>query len=163
MNALGAITFTGATSISLNNIFSSSYENYKIIFTNTGATANHATYVRMRKSGTDSATSYRYGGLAADWNGSLSGASSGTGSSSQFYPIAGTSQAYDTGFTAEVFAPMISGRTRFSWIGNADNGATIWGATGSGYHNVVDTYDGITFLPTAGTISGIITVYGYNH
>jgi len=52
----GAVTFTGVTSISLNGVFTSTYENYFVIATVT-ASAGTATKVRLGNAGTDTTTS----------------------------------------------------------------------------------------------------------
>ena len=57
---LGSGTYTTATSVSLpNSTFTSTYRNYKVIFTQTAQTGSVALTMRMRASGTDSsAASY---------------------------------------------------------------------------------------------------------
>jgi len=51
----GAVTFSGASSISLNGCFSSAYDNYKILLELTGSTNNVAT-MRMRVGGVDNSS-----------------------------------------------------------------------------------------------------------
>jgi hypothetical protein len=51
---LGTVTFTGASSVSLNGVFSSTYDNYRIVFTTT--TISNI-FMRLRVSNADETTS----------------------------------------------------------------------------------------------------------
>ena len=48
-----AVSFTSASAISLNGCFSSTYENYRVMFQVSGTSANSNISFRMRSSGTD--------------------------------------------------------------------------------------------------------------
>jgi hypothetical protein len=68
----GTVTFSGASSISLNGCFSSTYDNYQIVISIDANSAISDNYLRMRASGTDNSESqYRYGGNLRNWAGTL--------------------------------------------------------------------------------------------
>ena len=76
----GAVTFSGASSVSLNDCFSSTYQNYKIVMNLSAATSNDV-QMRLRVSSTDAATNYNRRGLCVDSAGTVSNygsANSGT-------------------------------------------------------------------------------------
>ena len=56
-NTLGTVTFSGASSVSLNGIFSSTYDNYRILLDSTAASASAALNIRVRVSGADASGS----------------------------------------------------------------------------------------------------------
>jgi hypothetical protein len=58
----GQVTFTGASSVSINGVFSSTYDSYRIMFHVTSASANNYPILRLRASGTDNSSSnYNFG------------------------------------------------------------------------------------------------------
>ena len=151
----GQITVTGVSSVSLNGVFTSTYDNYRIIsrfIGSTGATSN----MRMRLAGTDSTTGIygRFGGYA--------GAASGnTNSSAQGSWVAGdlTSSNY-TVATFDITAPAIAQKTVCnSLVSDPANILGYWQLN----HDTATAYDGITFYPGAGNITGTIRVYGYKN
>jgi len=60
----GLVTFSGVSSVSLNDVFSATYQNYKIVFTSTSVTSVVASNLRMRMrvGGSDNTGSnYKFG------------------------------------------------------------------------------------------------------
>jgi hypothetical protein len=149
-------TFSGVTSISLDNVFSSAYSNYLLVITGTGSVNNNPA-IRMRTGGvTDSGANYDFqyvsanatsvtGGRStaqtsatlADWNTTLSGMNV-----TVYNPFASTI----TGWQATAFSPT-SGSLLQSYIGR---------------HATAASQDGFTLLVSTGTFSGTILVYGYS-
>ena len=56
----GAVTFSGASSVSLNGCFTSAYQNYSIIVNDDSASATGYQLFRLRTNGTDNSTSNYY-------------------------------------------------------------------------------------------------------
>jgi hypothetical protein len=63
----------------------------------------------------------------------------------------------------DVFAPLLTVRTNYSLMSFADDGTNYVSRTGSGGLTVTTAYDGITLLPSSGTATGMIRVYGYRN
>ncbi len=59
-NANGQVTFTTASSVSLNGVFSATYKNYLVIFNEDTASTTSAIQFRMRLAGTDNSTASSY-------------------------------------------------------------------------------------------------------
>jgi mevalonate kinase len=155
----GAVTFSGASSVSLNSCFSSSYDNYKILVVLDSQSASDSFRVRMRASGTD-ATGSDYG--TVQYYGTTG---SGTMTVQQDASIAFSyvGDYNSTGSTScdfTIFKPFSVVRTKYNWHTTMDyNGATrIF--TGSGIHKQSTSYDGITFYAASGNVTGTIRVYG---
>jgi hypothetical protein len=160
-NALGQVTFTGATAVSLNNVFTSAYTNYKIItgsfVATTGATNIN---MRYRDAGTDnSSSSYAMGGIQVNLS-TTGGIGQSNGTS--FRIVNGASGVARNGFSLDVHSPADAAlRTPAEWIAsgfNTDNQLVI----ASGTYNGAAAFDGFTIFPSAGTITGTIQVFGYN-
>jgi hypothetical protein len=161
---VGGASFSGASTQSLNSVFSSTYTNYLILCNidsvSTGANIN----LRMRASGTDSSVSYYsnilYNDLSAG-NTTFGNVSVSNGSSWKIGDLNTGGQPF--GFTCTMFNPFKVMTTTFeSGMHGYNYNGTIYQSMTGGYHGVGATsYDGITLFPTSGTFTGSIRVYGY--
>jgi hypothetical protein len=156
-NSSGAVTFSGASTVSLNGVFSSAYKNYQIIIGDFASSNNAvAMRMRMRTSGTDNsaASYYQAGASAASANPvgyTSSGATNfliGDSSTSKFYSLSATlTNPFIASETAGVFN-----------LGGYSNAVTWIG--GNLLHNGSASFDGVSIFPASGTISGTMQVYG---
>ena len=155
ISTLGAVTFTGASSVSLNGVFTSAYNNYRILIDLTSA-ASPAFYSRLRKSGTDATTNYNFQGFYFE-NTTVSAFRSTSVAQWQLFDLSTDLHA----ITIDLFNPYVNAKTSaiVSDIKNT-NSSPIFGGYANG-HNTTDTYDGITFYPASSTVTGSISVYGY--
>jgi len=158
----GAVTFSGATSVSLNGCFSSTYQNYKIVVAGgVSASATGGTItLRLRKSGTDnSASQYNTRGLSM-------GSTSGTITLDTQTALTVGYANYNTASSGwgstvmDVIEPFDNGWTHLFSTSNGVNALTqdAWLSIG-GNHRVVDTFDGFSLIFPAAT-AGTIRVYG---
>jgi hypothetical protein len=159
-NTLGTITFTTATSISLNSVFTSTFANYRIILNLDSTSVGTDVAMRVRSAGTDlTSGTYQYSkGLmnsaayAVDFQTSSTninfGRSSGTGG-----VLA----------TLDIASPQLAQYTKLNGL-YAQGSSPIW--FGSTYANVGNTtsYDGFTMYPQTGAsnMTGTVQIFGYN-
>lgn len=154
-------TASSTSNTSINNCFSSTYDNYRIVVASyNGSTTNYPQF-RMRAGGTDkTAADYYYslGGFYTDGT-----ASNTNGAAATFFEngIYTNSSGVEIATSImDVFSPYRTQRTFFL------TNATLY-ASKFGYRNgmveVNDTasYDGFSLFPNTGTFSAVITVYGY--
>lgn len=158
----GRISFSAQTSISLNGVFSETYDSYVVLFDLSTLAGNTAVSFRMRAAGVDNSGTGAYlmsllgtttGGTAANI---LTTGTSGT------FTYGPTGYAYVNGeliFTN----PFIASQTKVAIrSGGTDTGYSQYaGRSGMIAHTQAVSYDGITFL-TAAAITGTIRVYGYS-
>jgi hypothetical protein len=154
MTFIKAETFSAVSSVTFNNVFTSTYRNYLVMIDWTG-TANNSCKVRLRASGSDNTTSnyssQRFGAL---------------GSSSGAYRVLGTSWEVwdqttgDNGGSMYFLNPQTSNKTAAVWNGYSGGAATVDYMTGADFFDGGTSFDGFTFFPTAGTATGAIRVYG---
>lgn len=156
---INTTSFTTASSVIFNNVFSSSYENYVIKVVHTSTNQGSVCSMRLRASGTDdSSSNYRYWGYNAM---TVTGVTSyGNNATSVWLgSVTSTSPVYaqiDLGSPA--LAINTTGTMRVSRV-DASNRMDDYNMTA--IHSVNTSYDGFTFFAPGGqTITGTIRVYG---
>lgn len=151
-------TFTAASSVSADNVFTSSYRNYSIVIENTGSVNGSNLLMRLRVGGVAAATNYNYQILFA--NSSTVG---GSLSSSQTSCRVGSNDTTFGVTSISLFSPQIAQATTI----NGQNNYTTAAYTApilylfSSNHSTATAYDGVEFFPSSGTITGTYTIYGW--
>jgi hypothetical protein len=154
VDANGAVTFSGASTVSINGVFNSTYQNYKVLIdlpTVTG-TVN----LRLRASGADNTTSnYKY---------SMSGATTfATATAYAFTSNADASWSYlseaaPTAITMDIHNPNLAQNTFGNGLITQSDRARNYGA----YFNATTVFDGFSLL-VGTSMTGTIRVYGYKN
>lgn len=148
-------SFTAASSVSLNNCFSSTYDNYQVVYSLSHSVSAFL-QARVRASGADDTGSNYYEQYLDGTNATASAARSTAASAFQFgssgtnrsfgqFTLIGPSLAVNTGLLGTHYMRAAS--------------LTVWGKE----HMVASAYDGLTLYPNTGTITGLIRVYGYRN
>jgi hypothetical protein len=151
----GTVTFSGASSISLNGCFNSTYDYYKVLF-NFLPSASTDHYILFRASGTNATTNYTYTGSRT--NGSTTTVfTAGPGSEIYFTSGAG---AVNKSYSVEIFDVAKAASTRLISAGVHEQSLVV---NLTGYHTTATAYDGFTFVTATGTMTGTIAVYGYKN
>jgi hypothetical protein len=157
VRAAGGVEFATATSLSLNGVFTADYDDYMVVtqLRSNGAAAN--INGRLRSAGTDaSATNYTAQILAA--NGSSVSTSRNT---SQTSATLGTTDDLTErcGNVFHIYGPNLAQPTAFRSIGMRTlSGA--WVQDIALTHSLSTAYDGITLIPSSGSLTGQLTVFG---
>jgi hypothetical protein len=161
IGASGTITFTGVSNISLNNVFSSTYTNYRVLLNCTSGSGNLS--IRLRSSGADN-TSSVYNNAAYFWRSGGAGGDLATDENvDRAYWIDAISVA--TFDSLDVFNPNVNTYTHGHFQGlhvsPPSTGYKVMSHWGGWSHETNYQADGITFIfSTSGT--GTLSVYGYN-
>jgi hypothetical protein len=161
MVLLNTTSFSAVASQSINDVFSTTYDSYRIVFPRiVPATGNPELNLRLRVSGTDSSTEYYYGGLAGSSSADTIFYRKGNNVTSLGLSLLGSN--YTFGSVVDIHYPNVAGRTIFNYSISGDNGSSYMGGAGSGFHNVATAYTGFTIFPASSNITGTLSVYGYN-
>lgn len=161
INSDNSVSFTAVTSLSLNGVFTSTYDNYMVVWRSVaGTAANYTIAARLRASGTDaSGANYTRQLLEGD-NTTVSATRY---ASNTWGHWGNTSSSQRSGSTTFVFGPQLAQPTAFR-VTNA------WGRTNAyfldvaGTHSVSSSYDGFSFIEVdSGGMSGLVTVFGFNN
>jgi hypothetical protein len=157
-NSLGQITFSNATNVALDGIFSTNYRYYKVIYDYVGTT-NDALLFRFRTGGTTNTTNNYYaGGLRVDYGASL--VTFASNASASFTINETSASIFRSSGTLEVQSPMFADWTVLN--GNAFDGWRLGMITSSAAFTQGTLFDGFNILPASGNITGKIQVFGYN-
>lgn len=148
-------SFSAATSVNVNNCFTSTYRDYRLIIIVSSSSASVATSFRLSKNGTASSTGYGYGGLSSQWGSATTG-SFQSGNAAQI-PIANV----DSGSTSTLaditlYNPQTTSQANFR-IESLGNQVSFWQL---GRHGVNDNMDGFQYFPASGNVTGSYVVYG---
>jgi hypothetical protein len=157
----GMITFTGASTLTANGVFTSAFSKYRIVFNarNVGATGNYSIQARFSASTTTSNVNYdnpAVGFLAS------SGAVQNLGglNLTQFW----LARNYDSGVevmtTMDIGNPAIAQNTTWTSIGVGSYPSDLQSIISSGVHRVATAYDG--FYWSSNNSTGTMKIYGYN-
>ena len=157
VDAIGNVTFSGASSISLNGCFSSAYDTYVI---NHSTTLSAGTVVpinfRMRVAGADLTSGvYKFAAIYMINSSSTINGDAGT---------AATSMVVSNGFSTNREFTSININNPFNaQVTNmtANGFGAEYLLLKNGYVNNTTSYDGFTLYPSSGTFTGTIRVYGY--
>jgi hypothetical protein len=162
ISTAGQVSFTGASSVSLNDVFSATYDNYKILLRVTAASADMNLNFRFRVSGADNSTS-NYSRVAwyvgSDSSSgaivSINQAQFGMGSMDTTTP---TYHLHDI----LVSLPFATDYTQFQKTSGSKNQTSIHFAEfDSNWFNATTSFTGFTVYPSTGNITGTVAVYGY--
>lgn len=159
-NGKGTVSFSGASTVSLNDVFSATYDNYMIVSRYT-TSASGEIKLRLRVSGSDNTTS-NYGDVTFLANNTTTRTQNVLASFSLM--INATDSTNEKSFAINILQPFASVRTQYTGtyagIGGDVTGDQV-GFTGGGF-DATTSFTGFTIFPGAGNITGTISVYGYN-
>jgi hypothetical protein len=149
-------SFSGSSSESFDNVFTSTFENYKILLSGTVASGVPRLRLRWRASGSDNSTSdYNFQEFRS---GSTTVTSTRFGSQAQNeIGLIGTSE---TSFSIDVFNPQSAKETAFlsNSMLNGDAVAFFYG----GFYDTT-SFDGFSIFPVSSTMTATIRIYGYKN
>jgi hypothetical protein len=155
----GQVTFTTVgTNLSLNGVFSSTYDNYRLVFQTDHSTAANMN-LRFRASGTDTATGYYWNLVDYYSNNVLVDYANGNNVTSITLNDNGV---VEVGLVFDIINPFAAKKTLVSGQYNNWMTSTVRAQSGLNFatQSGTTTFDGITFLPSTGTITGKVSVYG---
>lgn len=158
---INTTSFTAVSSVSLNDVFTSAYENYLVVFNIPTKVTNATLTLRLRASGTDTTTNYRW----ARGEFISSAASSGQEEDNSATSLEILFQEGSALATGEItfYAPFIANRTLVSFETLQTGATSFVSRVGGGVQTDSTAFDGISLITSAGTMTGNIRVYGYKN
>lgn len=146
--------FSSASSISFDNIFTNTYQNYKFVIRYYATSGT--LFGRLRLSGSDdSLANYTRQRLYGE--NSVAGATRSTGNTEMQFGW------YASGYglmIAEISGPNEASTTPYlAQSITSEPSIMLYG----GIHSLTNAYDGITIFPQSSTFTGSISVYGYRN
>jgi hypothetical protein len=166
LNLISYTTITAATSTTISDKFTSTYNDYKIIITLCGSSDSNKLRMTLTSGGTPVTSGYAAGTFIGDFS---SGAPTllnyGYAGSARFeLGYVPNSATQNASIQLDVFGPQatqktaINGLTTSVWSGAANAGGMI-----IGFLDSTTSYDGIQLTNSAGTnMTGTVAIYGYS-
>lgn len=151
-------SFSAASSVTANSIYSSDFNFYQIVIQATSSNAGDLLF-RNRVGGVSAATNYNYQELSVNST-TVSGARTASATS---FIIGDVGTTPDSGIIVRLISPnlakatMIFGESAYSSLAFT----TPLARWRYGNHSTATAYDGFEFFPGAGTITGTYTVWGF--
>jgi hypothetical protein len=165
-NSAGNVSFSGSSTVSVNGVFSSAFDNYKLVINMTNNSVNGSLYLRMRTAGTDnSSANYTFAGLNSYSGSSITSAITSAGTTAYFIVSnMDTANYSNMPVTFDILQPFLSYRTAYyGFLPNPVSPQSYFCYVG-GAMSVTTSYDGFSILNgSGGTISGNLRVYGYRN
>lgn len=148
-------SFTTVSTVSIDSVFSSAYTHYKLMIDSTHSTQTELR-IRLRASGTDSTANYYAKLIYSRFDTTTVNGDAVINNGNNWWAGMGSTTR---GVSIDMFNPFEAVPTRYSNVTGDNN----HGSAGGGYHSASTSFDGITFYPTSGTMTGIVRVYGYKN
>jgi hypothetical protein len=158
LNLINTTSFSAQTTVSINDVFSSTYENYKIVLSYLSSTGADL-QLRLRVSGADE-TSGIYGTVRNITTIAASIAHYPNYSQNNI-TLGGSGTSQNT-FSIECFSPFLAKRTQFFSLGTPDLSTTMYQEIVNASVKNTTSYTGFTLISTSGNITGSLNVFGYN-
>jgi hypothetical protein len=162
LTLINTTSFSGVSSQSINDVFSATYDNYRIIIALTDSSVLTNVFFRFRVSGSDNSN--------ASYNYMFDGYTQGGGSVP--FTAAGATQlnlyqrtASGTKTTASdltCILPFATATTLLMGPTTAENNANFYSGSWGGNFDVTTSFTGFSVIGESGTLTGSISVYGIN-
>ena len=160
MVLLNTTSFSAVSSQSINDVFSSTYDNYRIICDFTGSTGTNNN-MRLRVSGADDTTSNYMRQYIYSSSTTIAAARSNSQSTWLLGDHDGSNRTVNIVDLISPNLARVTGGVHFSAMYYNSSSANAWLQNGLGF-NAATQFTGFTIYPSSGTITGTVSVYGYN-
>jgi hypothetical protein len=154
---------SGSAATNVDNCFTSTYENYFIIYYLTASTtSNNRLAIRLRASGSDLTSNYKNAG---SYTNGASGAIGFNDLETGYMMISQNDSggAYMAYGVMQVIRPQASDYTRVIINSSGYNGTSQFSYDFRSFVNNTNSYDGFTIYVPSGNVTGNFRVYGYSN
>ena len=154
---INTTSFSGVSSQSFNDVFSTTYDNYFLLTRITDMSVGDNILIRMRVGGSDDSTSnYSRLGLR------ITTTVDRVASYAQTSYLIGETGTKKGAFQTIIYGPFLAALTQFNGLITNGFQNPMENGFQMGAHNVATSYTGFTLIPASGTMTGNVSVYGYS-
>lgn len=147
-------SFSAASSVTADSVFTSGYTNYRILMTSLTAVGSPQLNITLRAGGV--AASTNYGWQQVSFSGATVTASNST---AQATFVGGLTNTTVSQWMIDLYNPQVAAATQM--IMSMQQASTLTSWLYWGQNTNATSYDGIGFAPATSTITGSYTIYGY--
>lgn len=164
-NGKGTVSFSASSSIALRNVFSSTYQNYRMLIEIYNTSTDMDLLLRFGNSGSADTGSTYYHAYWARTVGGVDDSRQGNGQTSNFLaPMETYGGNGFTGVSADIHKPFLAvetqGTAQYTTVNQA---GTVTFGSGGFYKGTNTSWSDLFILTSTGTITGTVSVYGYNN
>jgi len=162
LTLISSTSFSGSSAHNVNDVFSTTYQNYLVQLTMDAPSATGYQQLRLRVGGADNTTSnYFWSGI---YNVSNATTPAGEGGSSATSFTYGYLESGSTsGMTFNIANPFETKATTYTNLMARTTGSQSLIYSNAGAFNTTTSFTGFTLFPASGTITGKVRVYGYSN
>jgi len=157
LTLINTTTFSAVSTQSINDVFSATYDNYKIVLNFQITSGTAVTKMRFRVAGTDDTSANNYWSQYVNDSNGVSGLPTGTAQTSLEL---GNGYSGGVGQEINVFRPFLAKRSQYTTTQVATSGAISITRMTTGTLNLDTSFTGFTIFPASSTITGTVSVYG---
>jgi hypothetical protein len=159
MTLINTSSMSAVSSLSMNNIFSSTYSRYRILIYTTQSVADWIN-LRLRVSGTDNTTSNYFGSNIRRTGGANTGTDAVATTGWSKFMFAGQKLSTISFDIMNPFSSSLNTVTTSTFGAQETSNAEVVTGTSYGLFNADTSFDGLSLIST-GTMTGQVKVYGY--
>jgi hypothetical protein len=158
MVLINTTTFSAASSVSVNNCFSATYDNYKIVLKCSTSAARNV-FIRFRVSGSDNTAAEYFTNTIAGNDTAISGSRASAQTSGLIlYADTQTLNAV----SIDLYSPFIAEATTMTGMAQRSTNVSLTNLFTMA-HKVNSSFDGISIISDTGNLTGTFRVYGYRN
>jgi hypothetical protein len=150
-------TVTAAALESFNNVFTSTYDNYKVVGHLTTSVSGQSFSLRFRVGGSDNTASSYQRQRAAFASTSFTG----TAVTNLTLARVGTIEDTKTDFVMEIYTPNLALNTGLTSLLKVHSSTSIFSEFNACAHSSTTVFDGFSVFPDTGNFTGTMSIYGY--
>ena len=154
---LNSTSFSAVASQSINDVFSSTYDHYRIIIEGV-QTVETDLNIRYRVSGADNSTS-NYGTARLNLRTGASGNFGGRTATTGFIGNLNTTRRGNV--SIDLFNPFASLNTSYNSLASGDNETYTYLDVVAGTFGATTSFTGFTIYPSSGNMTGSVSTFGY--
>lgn len=163
LTLISSTTFTGSSSHSVNDVFSSTYSRYLIATEISSVSATGYIRMRLRVSGSDNTSANYYWSNIYNVSNAITPTGEGGNAETSFGIGYLASGGGDFASNMNLNNPQATKYTTFSSQNARWEGSVSVLSVPTGAMSVTTSYTGFTIYPASGTFSGKVYVYGYSN
>ncbi len=158
--SINLVCISGVSSQSINDVFSATYDSYKVLIRLTSTSALTNVFLRYRVAGADStAANYFY---MCNLDNYTTGTTPFTATNATQYNLYQRNTTVSSDSDLTFHNPFTSQKKTVLGNSFAENNSVGYGGAWTGYMNVTTSFTGFSIIGESGTLTGNLAVYGFN-
>jgi hypothetical protein len=157
---LNTTSFSAVASQAISTVFTSTYDNYRIIVALSAASTGQFRLQLRNGASNITASNYSNGGLLM--RATAANANFNVSAGDAWRLVEALTANGNVGLSLDLISPNKTEITKMNYLTSGRDATSIMGVVGGGIYDATTAADGFNIIITAGTMTGTVSVYGYN-